>query len=75
MPRNFLVIAPEEHPGVLRALASDVRVSILKLLHVAGPLNVNDIAARLQQPQSPISSNMQVLVEAGLVRTESQKAY
>ena len=74
MPRNFLVIDPEEQPGVLRALASDVRVSILKLLHVAGPLNVNDIAARLQQPQSTISSNMQVLVEAGLVRTETQKA-
>jgi len=74
VPRNFLVIDPEEQPGVLRALASDVRVSILKLLHVAGPLNVNDIAARLQQPQSTISSNMQVLVEAGLVRTETQKA-
>lgn len=72
--RNFLVIDPEEKPDVLRALASEVRISVLKLLHVAGPLNVNDIAERLKQPQSTISSNMQVLVDAGLVRTETQKA-
>ena len=74
MPRNFLVVDPEEKPDVLRALASDVRVAILKLLHVAGPLNVNEIAGRLDEPQSTISSNMQVLVDAGLVRTETQKA-
>ena len=74
MPRNFLVVDPEEKPDVLRALASEVRVRILKLLHVAGPLNINDIAGRLGEPQSTISSNMQILVEAGLVRTETQKA-
>jgi predicted transcriptional regulator len=72
--RNFLVIDPEEKPDVLKALASGVRVSVLKLLHTAGPLNVNDIAERLKQPQSTISSNMQILVDAGLVRTETQKA-
>jgi predicted transcriptional regulator len=74
LSRNFLVIDPEEKPDVLRALASEVRISILKVLHVVGPLNLNDIAARLSQPQSTISSNMQVLVDAGLVRTETQKA-
>lgn len=74
MSRNFLLVDPEEKPEVLRALASEVRVSILKLLHVAGPLNVNDIAARLEQPQSTVSSNIQILVDAGLVRTETQKA-
>jgi predicted transcriptional regulator len=72
--RNFLLVDPEEKPEVLRALASEVRVAILKLLHVVGPLNVNDIADKLGQPQSTISSNIQVLVEAGLVRTETQKA-
>ena len=74
MSRNFLVVDPEEQPDVLRALASEVRISILKLLHVAGPLNVNAIAATLKQPQSTVSSNMQLLVDAGLVRTETQKA-
>jgi len=74
VPRNFLVVDPEEKPDVLRALASDVRVRILKLLHVTGPLNINDIAAKLGEPQSTISANTQILVEAGLVRTETQKA-
>jgi predicted transcriptional regulator len=74
VPRNFLVVDPEEKLDVIRALASDVRVRILKLLHVAGPLNINDIAARLDEPQSTISANTQILVEAGLVRTETQKA-
>ncbi len=74
MSRNFLLVDPEEKPEVLRALASEVRVAILKLLHVVGPLNVNDIADKLGQPQSTISSNIQILVDAGLVRTETQKA-
>lgn len=74
MSRNFLLVDPEERPEVLRALASEVRVGILKLLHIGGPMNVNDVAARLKLPQSTVSSNIQTLVEAGLVRTETQKA-
>jgi predicted transcriptional regulator len=74
MSRNFLLVDPAERPDVLRALASEVRVSILKVLHIEGAMNVNDIAGKLSQPQSTISSNMQILVEAGLVRTETQKA-
>lgn len=74
MSRNFLLVDPEERPEVLKALASEVRVAILKLLHIEGPMNVNDIAAKLHQPQSTVSSNMQTLVDAGLVRTETQKA-
>ena len=74
MSRNFLLVDPAERPDVLRALASEVRVSILKVLHIEGAMNVNDIPAKLSQPQSTVSSNMQILVEAGLVRTETQKA-
>jgi len=74
MSRNFLLVDPADRPDVLRALASEVRISMLKLLHIEGPMNVNDIAAKLSQPQSTVSSNMQILVEAGLVRTETQKA-
>lgn len=74
MSRNFLVVDPEEGLGVLKGLASAVRVKILKLLHVEGPLNVNDIAAQLALPQSTVSSNVQILEEAGLIRTETQKA-
>jgi predicted transcriptional regulator len=74
MSRNFLVVDPEEGIEVLKGLASPMRVRILKLLHVEGPLNVNDIAAHLGLPQSTVSSNVQILEEAGLIRTETQKA-
>src|SRR5690606_41379081 len=74
MSRNFLVVDPEEGIEVLKGLASPARVQILKLLHVRGPLNVNEIAAALELPQSTVSSNVQILEQAGLIRTETQKA-
>ena len=74
MSRNFLLVDPEERPDVLRGLASPVRVKILKALHLRGGLNVNDIADLLELPQSTVSSNLQILEEAGLIRTETQKA-
>jgi predicted transcriptional regulator len=73
MSRNFLVVDPEERPEVLRGLASPVRVQILKLLHRGAGVNVNDIADALKLPQSTISSNLQILEEAGLIRTETHK--
>ncbi|GGA41873.1 ArsR/SmtB family transcription factor [Pelagibacterium lentulum] len=74
MARNFLVVDPEDSMEVLKGLASPVRIRILKLLHVRGSLNVNDIASILELPQSTVSSNVQILEEAGLVRSETQKA-
>ena len=74
MSRNFLLVDPEERPDVLRGLASPVRVKMLKALHLRGGLNVNDIADLLELPQSTVSSNLQILEEAGLIRTETQKA-
>jgi predicted transcriptional regulator len=74
MSRNFLVVDPEEDIEVLKGLASPIRVRILKLLHVEGPLNGNDIADRLDLPQSTVSTNLQILETAKLIRTETQKA-
>jgi len=74
MSRNFLVVDPEEDIEVLKGLASPIRVRILKLLHMEGPLNGNDIADRLQLPQSTVSTNLQILETAGLIRTETKKA-
>lgn len=74
MSRNFLVVDPEEDIEVLKGLASPIRVRILKLLHVEGPLNGNDIAEKLELPQSTVSTNLQILETAGLIRTETQKA-
>jgi predicted transcriptional regulator len=74
MSRNFLVVDPEEDIAVLKGLASHGRVLMLKLLHEKGPMNVNDIAAELSLPQSTVSTNVQVLEDAGLIRTENRKA-
>jgi len=74
MKRNFLVVDPEEGIEILKALASPVRVKMLKLLHTNGAMNINDIAAALDLPQSTTSSNIQILEDAGLIRTETQRA-
>ncbi|MEO6013532.1 MAG: metalloregulator ArsR/SmtB family transcription factor [Devosia sp.] len=74
MSRNFLVVDPEDNIEVIRGLASPVRVQILKLLHSGGPFNVNEIAEKLDLPQSTVSSHVQILDSAGLIRTETQKA-
>ncbi|MFP3435309.1 MarR family transcriptional regulator, partial [Paraburkholderia sp. SIMBA_061] len=37
-------------------------------------LNVNEIAQRLELPQSTVSAGVAVLEEAGLLRTETRKA-
>jgi predicted transcriptional regulator len=74
LSREFLVIDPEDDFNVLKALASEARVKVLKLLHLNGGMNVNDIAAALGLPQSTVSSNVQVLEDAGLIRTQSQRA-
>lgn len=74
MSRNFLVVDPEEDMEVLKGLASPIRARILKLLHVDGAMNGNDIAEKLELPQSTVSTNIQILEGAGLIRTETQKA-
>ena len=73
MSRNFLVVDPTERPDVVRGLASVARARILRLLHRRPGVNVNDIAEALNLPQSTVSSNLQILESAGLIRTETQK--
>ncbi|MCM2504231.1 helix-turn-helix domain-containing protein [Aureimonas altamirensis] len=74
MSRNFLVVDPEEGQEIIRGLASETRVRILKLLHTEGGMNGNDISERLSLPQSTVSTNLQILESAGLIRTDAQKA-
>lgn len=72
--RSFLVVDPERQFGVLRGLASPVRLRILRLLRREGSLNVNSIAEALDLPQSTIASNVQILEEAELIETTLGKA-
>jgi predicted transcriptional regulator len=74
MTGKVLVIDPSERQDIVRGLASDVRISILRLLRIGGPKNVNQIADELALPQSTVSSNLQILEDAGLITTESVKA-
>ncbi len=72
--RSFLVVNPERQFGILRGLASPVRVRILRLLRRNGPLNVNQIAEALDLPQSTIASNIQILEDAELIETRVGRA-
>ena len=72
--RAFLTVVPEQDTGVVRGLASAVRLDILRTLRQSGPLNVNGIAQALNLPQSTVATNIQVLEEAGLIHTEAVKA-
>lgn len=74
MTGKVLVIDPLERQDIIKGLASEVRVSILKLLRTGGARNVNAIAEELRLPQSTVSANLQVLEDVGLITTESQKA-
>ena len=71
---KFLLVDPEENLELIKGLASAVRVSILKVLGVSGPMNVNQIAEALNLPQSTVSSNLQILEDVGLVLTHTKKA-
>lgn len=74
MSAKVLVVDPSERPDVIKGLASEVRISILKLLRGAAERNVNQIAEELGLPQSTVSSNLQILEDAGLITTDSRKA-
>ncbi|WP_310014711.1 helix-turn-helix domain-containing protein [Brucella pseudogrignonensis] len=74
MAQNFLILTADDALPVLRGLASAARLEILKILHNQGPLNVNELADRLGQPQSSVSANISMLEEVGLIQTETRKA-
>lgn len=68
------MITPDDGAEVLKCLAAPARLSILKILHAKGSLNVNEIAELLDLPQSTTSTHINQMEEAGLIRTEVQKA-
>ena len=74
MHEKILLIDPEERLDVIKGLASEVRIAILKLLDTEGSKNVNEIAELLALPQSTVSSNLQVLEDVGLIVTKTRKA-
>ncbi len=72
--RNFLIVNAHRDHHILRGLASPLRLRILRLLLRQGPLNINQIAEALDQPQSTIASNVQILEDSDLISTTIGKA-
>jgi predicted transcriptional regulator len=72
--RSFLIVNPERQFGIVRGLASPVRVRILRLLRRQGAMNVNQISEALGLPQSTIVTNIQILEEAELIDVDIVKA-
>lgn len=62
---------PEELCIVAKALASEVRIDIIKILNL-NSLNVNEISEKLGIPASSAALNVKILEEAGIIRTELQ---
>jgi predicted transcriptional regulator len=71
--RTYLHVNPERDFNIVKGLASQVRIRILKVLRRRGPLNVNEISEALELPQSTIATNIQVLEEGQLVHTHVSK--
>lgn len=70
---NILVVDAINDVGILKGLASELRVKILELL-CSRSLNVNELADALSLPQSTVATNVQVLEKAALIRTKTVKA-
>ncbi|MBL8588522.1 MAG: helix-turn-helix domain-containing protein [Methylobacteriaceae bacterium] len=72
--KSFLVVNAEGQHHLLHALASPVRLRILRLLLRQGPRNISQIAGALELPQSTIATNVQVLEESELITAQLGKA-
>jgi DNA-binding transcriptional ArsR family regulator len=59
----------EIQAGLCRAMGNPLRMEIVHLLR-NGLLNVNDIAAAVDQHQSTVSRNLTILRNAGIVVTQ-----
>lgn len=73
MDKNFTLTLDDSDrlAAVCKALSSEVRIKILKLL-CSYRLNINEIAEKLDLPASSAAMNVKVLEEAGLIATELQ---
>ena len=70
---DMLILNPSQDIHILKGLASEIRVRILYALQ-EGPLNINDLAKKLDLPQSTVATNVQALETYGLIACEMQKA-
>lgn len=72
--RSVLTVIPDEEVEMVRSLASALRVQILQCIRRGGSMNVNEVCAALNLPQSTVAANIQVLESAGLIEVRTMKA-
>jgi predicted transcriptional regulator len=70
---DMLLLDPASDQEVILSLASAVRLKILNLLHNKNA-NINEISDTLGLPQSTVATNVAILENAGLIRSEVAKA-
>ncbi len=70
---SIIVINPFKDIEKLKALASEPRLEILALLKKQA-LNINEIAEKLELPQSTVATHISILENSGLIETNSIKA-
>ena len=70
---KIIVLNPLKDMDKLKALASEQRVQLLKLLR-GQTMNINELAEALALPQSNVATNIGILEEAGLVFAEKVNA-
>jgi predicted transcriptional regulator len=74
MRANFLIVDPVKDKIAMKAIASQPRLHLLQVLVRTPGMNINALSEASGMPQSSVSTHIQVLEEAGLVRTEVQRA-
>ena len=74
MSPNFLLVDPDKDKSVVKAISSQPRIHLLRELVRTPGVNINALAAASGMPQSSVSAHIQVLEDAGLVRTEVHRA-
>ncbi len=70
---RILIIELKKDLSVLKALASEIRISIIEAL-MHGEKNINELAKYLNLPQSTVATNVMALEKAGLIETKTHKA-
>lgn len=65
---KILIIHPKQDIHIMKGLASEIRIDILKCL-IKEEMNINALSEYLNLPQSTVATNVQMLEKCGLINT------
>lgn len=70
---SVLTVIVERDRDVVRTLASELRLDILRCIRRAGQMNVNEVCEALSLPQSTVATNILALERVGLIESRTAK--